>query len=80
MATIDVTISQAQYDQMMTVLDAMRAKLAPLKAPLALALQAEPEKVKAFVQTENGRFLREVRRIWLDLNAFMAAVGLEREA
>ena len=76
MATIDVTISQAQYDQMMAVLDAMRAKLAPLQAPLALAMQAEPEKVKAFIQTENGRFLREVRQVWLALNSFMDAIGM----
>ena len=79
MATINVTINDTEYDQMMAVLDAMRAKLAPLKAPLALALQAEPEKVKAFIQTENGRFLREVYRVWTDLNMFMDAIGLERD-
>ena len=75
MATIDVTISQAQYDQMMAVLDAMRAKLAPLKAPLALALSAEPAKVKAFIQTTNGRFLREVFNVWQDLDAYFEAIG-----
>ena len=80
MATIDVTISDAEYNQMMAVLNAMRAKLAPLKAPLALALSAEPAKVKAFIQTENGRFLREVHRVWNDLSAFMEAIGLERDA
>ena len=80
MATIDVTISDGEYNQMMAVLDSMRAKLAPLKAPLAASFAAEPAKVRAFIQTENGRFLREVHRVWQDLNAFMADIGLERDA
>ena len=75
MATIDVTISDGEYNQMMAVLNAMRTKLAPLRAPLALALSAEPEKVKAFIQTENGRFLREVYRVWTDLVAYFVAIG-----
>jgi len=60
----------------MTVLDAMRAKLAPLKAPLAAMWAAEPEKVKAFIRTENGRFLREVNAIRKDLDAYFEAIGV----
>ena len=75
MAQYDLTISDNQYDQMVAVLDAMRSKLAPLRVPLAKMLASEPEKVKAFIQTENGRFLREVHSIWKDLNTFFDDIG-----
>jgi hypothetical protein len=74
MAVYDVTITDPEYNQMMLVLDAMRAKLAPLKAPLARMLQSQPAKVKAFMQSEDGRFLREVWRIYRDLGAFAEAL------
>ena len=78
MATIDVTITDGEYTQMMIVLNAMRAKLAPLKVPLAGAITAEPGKVKTFLRTEDGRFLREVWTVWKDLNTYMDAVGIGR--
>ena len=75
MAQYDLTISDNQYDQMVAVLNAMRTKLAPLRVPLRKMLASEPEKVKAFIKTENVRFLREVHSIWKDLNTFFEAIG-----
>lgn len=70
MAQIDFTITDAEYNQMMVVLDAMRTKLAGLKAPLKRVVASQPAKVKAFATTDEGRFLREVHRVWRDLDTF----------
>ena len=77
MAQYDLTISNAEYNQMMAVLDGIRARIAPLREPLAKMLASQPEKVRAFIQTENGRLLREVFRAYQDLKSFAEAIGYE---
>lgn len=77
MAVVDVTISSAEYDKMMVALNAIRAKLAPLKAPLIRIMQMEngEQKIKTFAQTDNGRFLREVNQIRNDVNKYFQDIG-----
>ena len=77
MAQVDFTVTTAQYDAMMVVLDGIRAKLAANKAILSRILsQADGQaKVKAFAQTADGRWLREVKAARDDLNTFLADVG-----
>ena len=77
MARHDLTITNAQYNQMMVVLDAMRARIAPLRMPLAKMMASQPGKVRAFIQSDNGRLLREVFRLYRDLHEFARAVGQE---
>ena len=77
MAQHDLTITDAQYAQMMAVLDAMRARIAPLRMPLAKMMASQPGKVRAFIQTEDGRLLREVFRLYRDLHEFARDVGYE---
>lgn len=72
MAQHDFTISDAEYNQMMAVLNAMRTRLALLKQPLRTMCRQEAgkAKVKAFAATEAGRFLREVYRIKKDVKVY----------
>jgi hypothetical protein len=81
MAQVDCTITDAEYNQMMTVLNAMRTKLAGLKVPLTRMLSSSENgkaKVKAFAQTDDGRFLREVSRVRNDLNDYFDTIGWDR--
>lgn len=77
MAQHDLTISNAEYNQMMAVLDGIRTRLGPLREPLAKMIVSQPAKVRAFIQTEDGRLLREVWKFYRDVNTFMDHVDLE---
>ncbi len=77
MAQHNLTITDAQYNQMMVALDAMRARIAPLRGPLAKMMASQPGKVRAFISTDNGRLLREVFRLYIDLREFARDVGYE---
>jgi hypothetical protein len=72
MAQIDFTITDAEYNKMMSVLNAMRTKLVGLKAPLTkmLASQTGKDVVKLVAATDRGRFLREVYTIHQQLNKY----------
>ncbi len=77
MAEIDFSVPQDQYDKMIVVLNGIRAKLAANKVVLTRVLSQENghEKVRAFAQTDAGRWLREVKRARDDLNKFFDKVG-----
>ena len=79
MATIDITISQAQYDQMILVFAALRAKLPPLREPLRRAIESNPAAVKAFVKSDDGRLIKQTYLFWRDLSAFFDTIGIEAE-
>ncbi len=80
MASVDFTVSTAQYDAMMIVLDGIRAKLATHKPKLIQMLSMEngKAKIKSFAQTEDGRWLREIWKMKDDLNAFSDEIGWDR--
>jgi len=80
MATTDWTITGGQYDTMMTVFDGIRAKLLAEKDILTRVLETENgrTKLKAFAQTDEGKWLREIERFRTDLNQYMALIGWDR--
>ena len=80
MAKVDFSTTDAQQQQMMTVMTAIRAKLNPLRGPLQRMMKDKENKAKivALLQTDNGRFLREIRRFYEDLDDFMQDIGYWR--
>ncbi len=77
MASVDFTTTTAQYDAMMIVLDGIRSKLVANKSVLTTILSQEngQAKIKAFAQTDDGKWLREVKQFGDDWNTFLGDVG-----
>ena len=77
MDQVDFATTQGQYDAMMTVLDGIRTKLGGNKATLTYIFSMEngQAKIKAFAQTDDGRWLREVKKFGDDWNEFLRDVG-----
>jgi hypothetical protein len=77
MAQLDWTITDAEYDQMVVVLDGIRSRLGLMKSPLTEMFQQETgrQKIKAFATTDAGRFLREVNKIRNDINKYFDDIG-----
>lgn len=77
MAQHDFTISDAQHAQLVAMRDAIRLWLAPRKAPLAKMLAAQPEKVRAFAKTDDGRGLRVIYQMREELNQYFEDIGFD---
>ena len=77
MANVDITISQAEYGQLMTVLTAWKNKLEPLRVPLAKVLRnpAQRQKLINFAKTDNGRLLKQTYLTWQWLNQFFEDIN-----
>lgn len=74
--TIDITISDAAYEQLCTVLDAWRAQLEPLRGPLHKVLNS-PQRQMAidFAKSDAGRLLRKTHQFKRWLDAFFEDIG-----
>lgn len=77
--TYDLKISDNQYDQMVAVFDGVRARINPLKVPLAKMMKSNPTKVRNFIQSDNGRLLREVWKFYKDLKEFVESIDKDKE-
>lgn len=77
MSQIDLTVTQNQYDTMMSVLNGIINKLNNNKVVLTRICSQEEgrEKIKAFSLTDNGKWLREVNKFNNDLDDFFEDVG-----
>ena len=77
MATIDVTISDAQYTQLATVLQAWQARMETLREPLRRMSASEPQRAKvvAFAKSDAGRLLKLTHQTHRWLDEFMEDIG-----
>ena len=77
MAQVNVTISDAQYTQLLTALQAWKSRLETLREPLRRLLGNETyrERVIQFAQSDAGRLLKLTHQTHRWLDEFMADIG-----
>lgn len=77
MAQLDFSVTSTQYTNMMTVLDGIRTKLSANKPVLSriCAQEAGRVKIKAFAQTEDGKWLKEIALFRRQLDQYFEDVA-----